>query len=81
MELATTGTSAEVVVLRAGSSELLQHLDATDNKVRALQSSFVDMQAAASQAGDVEEQGRRRQPHCCQVPRAKLKLTPLCPNC
>ena len=51
-------TSAEVVALRAEKTELLQRLDATDNKGSTLQSSGADMQAAASEAAD--EQGRRR---------------------
>ena len=51
-------TSAEVVALRSEKTELLQRLDATDNKGSALQSSDAAMQAAASQAAD--EQGRRR---------------------
>ena len=53
-------TSAEVVALRAEETELLQRLDATDGKVSALQSSVADMQAAVSQAADVDKQGRRR---------------------
>ena len=53
-------TSAEVVALKAEKTELLQRLDATDGKVSALQSSIADMQAAVSQAADVDKQGRRR---------------------